>query len=257
MNRVRHENGEALINFGGCCASASPEALEINQSVSNLSGVPLEFEIELLQVLEPNTYTREPWEMDHTEKYLEAPKSNAEGSLLFKKGDYTAALEKYERAMILLDTLSSSGIVLDLKKERLDYIRDEKKNVKSTEKSLIPDTNVIDLDVIESLMQSCRLNQAACHIKLCNFKSAIEQCSQVLKTDPKNVKALFRRAQAYCRIGRDLDLAEADFNLLSELVAFETPEWKQLIQEKAVLSKKLKTHETKEKGMYGGMFQKN
>jgi len=40
------------------------------------------------------------------------------------------------------------------------------------------------------------LNIAACYIKSKDFESAFAACSEALKLDPYNIKALYRRARA-------------------------------------------------------------
>jgi stress-induced-phosphoprotein 1 len=40
-------------------------------------------------------------------------------------------------------------------------------------------------------------NRAACYIKLLAFPSAIDDCDQALKLDPKFIRAYLRKAQAY------------------------------------------------------------
>ncbi|KAH9690004.1 peptidylprolyl isomerase [Citrus sinensis] len=63
--------------------------------------------------------------------------------------------------------------------------------------------------LVKSLRVSCWLNSAACCLKLKDYQGAIELCSKVLDCDCHNVKALYRRAQAYMEIA-DLILAELD-----------------------------------------------
>lgn len=53
------------------------------------------------------------------------------------------------------------------------------------------------------------MNSAACCLKLKDYQVAIELCLKVLDCDCHNVKALYRRAQAYMEIA-DLILAELD-----------------------------------------------
>merc|ERR1712241_800518 len=48
-----------------------------------------------------------------------------------------------------------------------------------------------------SLKRICHTNAAACWLKLENWHQTAAACESVLKDDPKNVKALFRRAKAY------------------------------------------------------------
>ncbi|KAF5955494.1 hypothetical protein HYC85_008350 [Camellia sinensis] len=66
-----------------------------------------------------------------------------------------------------------------------------------------------DQKLVKALRVSCRLNGAACSLKLNDFHEAIKLCSKVLDVEFHNIKALYRRAQAYMEIA-DLDLAELD-----------------------------------------------
>lgn len=56
---------------------------------------------------------------------------------------------------------------------------------------------------------NCDLNNAACKLKLKDYKQAEKLCTKVLELDSRNVKALYRRAQAYIQLV-DLELAELD-----------------------------------------------
>lgn len=59
-----------------------------------------------------------------------------------------------------------------------------------------------------SLRRLCNLNVAACHIKLENWRDTEKSCAAVLREDPDNVKALYRRAQALKELSeyRDAEL---------------------------------------------------
>ncbi|KAH7556829.1 hypothetical protein JRO89_XS11G0000800 [Xanthoceras sorbifolium] len=61
----------------------------------------------------------------------------------------------------------------------------------------------------KGLMISCNLNNAACKLKLEEYSQASKLCTKVLEVDPSNVKALFRRSQAYLKTN-ELEKAEAD-----------------------------------------------
>jgi tetratricopeptide (TPR) repeat protein len=162
----------------------------------------------------------------------------------------------------MIDSLSNSkykcnlgGIVMDLKKEHMDTIRDEAKGVKSSEPSLIPTDNIISLDVISELLQSCHLNHAACQLKLGDMKSVIQSTSMVLELDTKNIKGLFRRGQAYLNLNK-LDQAAIDFKKLENLVQKNTPEYEQLKLQLKFLDEKFKNHYEKEKEMFAGKLFK-
>lgn len=66
------------------------------------------------------------------------------------------------------------------------------------------------------LKVTCNLNNAACKLKLKDYRQAEKLCSKVLELDSKNVKALYRRAQAYIQLV-DLDLAELDIKKALEI----------------------------------------
>lgn len=59
----------------------------------------------------------------------------------------------------------------------------------------------------KELLRSCHLNLAAAQLKLKEWGEAAKHCSEVLLSDPANVKALYRRAQA---LMGSADLIEAE-----------------------------------------------
>ena len=63
---------------------------------------------------------------------------------------------------------------------------------------------------------SCNLNNAACKLKLKDYKEAVKLCTKVLDIDSRNVKALYRRAQAYIQLV-ELELAEQDIKKALEI----------------------------------------
>ena len=71
-------------------------------------------------------------------------------------------------------------------------------------------------DESTAVMKLCTLNQAMCHLKLGDDRKAETACSKVLKDDPSNVKALFRRAQAHSKLG-EMDKAMLDIKRAMEI----------------------------------------
>merc|ERR1712187_28452 len=70
-----------------------------------------------------------------------------------------------------------------------------------------------------TLKTACELNIALCYLKLKDFLRARDTCERILKSEPNNIKALFRRASAtiaredYSESVRDLkQLLELDPN---------------------------------------------
>ncbi|KAJ3027745.1 UNVERIFIED_CONTAM: hypothetical protein HDU68_003190 [Siphonaria sp. JEL0065] len=296
-NRVLVSQGKPPVRTSGCCAAqgiaGDPDALEMQRDLLLLTGAVLELEIELVDVIEPGDFCKEVWEMSALEKYVEAPVRKEEGGALYRSKDFEGACAKYTRALVLLESLSTSPSVTDMQRE-ITKLKDEmdrelrrrvleRKRLErlgrdvpaeftiegvdayfkeADAKITHPDysgNNGINPSVVISLMQTCRLNYAACKLKLGEFSTVIIQCSEVLKNDKANVKALFRRAQAYRKIGRDLELAQKDLNSLRDLfvgrgIAEDNGEFVELKREEKELEVKFKAVQLKEKKMYGNMF---
>ncbi|XP_006857116.2 peptidyl-prolyl cis-trans isomerase FKBP62 [Amborella trichopoda] len=130
------------------------------------------------------TKEEESWEMDTHERIKAAETKKEEGNVLYKIGKYTRAAKKYDKAM--------------------DYVREDD----SFEDN--------QMKLVKALKVSCWLNNGACSLKLDEYKGAINLCSKVLNVESQNVKALYRRAQAYMGTS-DLDLAELDLKKALEV----------------------------------------
>ncbi|EEF52262.1 70 kDa peptidyl-prolyl isomerase isoform X2 [Ricinus communis] len=140
----------------------------------------LVYEIEMLDFIKEKT----PWEMNNKEKIEAAGRKKEEGNLLFKSGKFQRAGKKYDKAA-------------DYIVEEVSFDDDEQK-------------------LIKSLRVSCWLNGAACSLKLGDFQGTINLCSKVLDVEFDNVKALYRRAQAYMQTA-DLVSAELDIKKALEI----------------------------------------
>ncbi|CAE8635758.1 unnamed protein product, partial [Polarella glacialis] len=81
-----------------------------------------------------------------------------------------------------------------------------------------------------------KLNRAACLLKLGDFKTVKDLCSQVLKEDPCNPKALFRRSKAQVSL-KEYSAAIEDLERLLQ-VEPESSEGQKLLKEVRLLQKK-------------------
>ncbi|KAD4584380.1 hypothetical protein R6Q59_036772 [Mikania micrantha] len=174
------------------------------------------YEIELVSFVKD----KESWDMNTTQEKIEAAgKKKEEGNAFFKAGKYKKAVKRYEKAAkyIEYDT---------------NFEEEEKKQAKA-------------------LKITCNLNNAACQLKLKEYKQAEKLCTKVLELESTNVKALYRRAQAYINVA-DLDLAELDIKKALEI----DPNNKDVKLEYKVLKEKIKEYNKKDAKFYGNMFAK-
>ncbi|KAL5809823.1 hypothetical protein ACOSQ4_026391 [Xanthoceras sorbifolium] len=144
---------------------------EVSKMVS--ANAMLHYEVKLLDFTKEKPF----WKMDTQEKIEACQRKKHDGNLLFKDGKFWRASKKYEKAVKFIEFDHS-------------FSEDEK-------------------CLAKGLMISCNLNNAACKLKLEEYSQASKLCTKVLEVDPSNVKALFRRSQAYLKTN-ELEKAEAD-----------------------------------------------
>ncbi|KAJ3688541.1 hypothetical protein LUZ61_017705 [Rhynchospora tenuis] len=194
-------------------------AFSSTESKQDLAVVPANstviYEIELVSFVKE----KESWDLNNAEKIEAAGKKKDEGNALFKSGKYVKASKRYEKAAKFIEFDSS-------------FSDEEKKESKL-------------------LKISCNLNNAACKLKLKDYKEAGKLCTKVLELDGRNVKALYRRAQAYINTA-DLDLAEIDIKKALEI----DPDNRDVKLEYKTLKEKVKEYNRRDKQLYGKMFSK-
>jgi len=173
------------------------------------------YEVELVSFVKD----KESWDLNNEEKIEAAGKKKEEGNALFKLGKFARASKRYEKAAKYIEYDSS-------------FSEEEKKQSKQ-------------------LKISCNLNNAACKLKLKDYKQAEKLCTKVLELDSQNVKALYRRVQAYIQLA-DLELAEADIKKALEI----DPDNRDVKLEYKTLKEKIKEYNKKDAKFYSNMFAK-
>lgn len=188
-------------------------------STQDLATVPpnsnVYYEVELVSFVKE----KESWDMNTPEKIEAAGKKKEEGNALFKAGKYERASKRYEKAIKYIEYDSS-------------FSDEEKQKTKV-------------------LKVTCNLNNAACKLKLKDYKQAEKLCTKVLELDSRNVKALYRRAQAYIQLV-DLDLAEMDIKKALEI----EPDNRDVKIEYKILKDKVREYNKKDAQFYGSIFAK-
>uniref|UniRef100_A0A915MII1 AIP/AIPL N-terminal FKBP-type PPIase domain-containing protein n=1 Tax=Meloidogyne javanica TaxID=6303 RepID=A0A915MII1_MELJA len=177
--------------------------------------------LHLLQVLKPDQYKADNWQLDEVQRSKQIDQLRIEGNQLFSEKDYQNASLKYREAITLLDQL-----LLNEKPGDPEWLELDRRNI------------------------FLFLNLAQCFLNLGQFYEAINCANEVLNRDPKNVKALFRRAKAKMQIW-DLEEAESDLHLLKSLgadVSLINSNLKQLEQ-------KRKEKECEQSKAYKAMFK--
>ncbi|GKV18045.1 hypothetical protein SLEP1_g28474 [Rubroshorea leprosula] len=162
---------------------------------------------------------KESWELNSQEKIEAAGEKKEAGNVLFKTGKYKRALKRYEKAVNFIDYDST-------------FSDEEKQQAKL-------------------LKVTCNLNNAACKLKLKDYKQAEELCTKVLELDSKNVKALYRRAQAYIHLA-DFEVAEVDIKRALEI----DPDNRDVRAEYKLLKEKVREYNKKDAQFYGSIFAK-
>ncbi|XP_024404088.1 peptidyl-prolyl cis-trans isomerase FKBP62 isoform X2 [Physcomitrium patens] len=171
------------------------------------------YEIELVEFIKE----KESWELEVPEKLELAAKKKEDGNALFKAGNYARASKRYEKAVKLIEYDSS-------------FDDAQKKQAKT-------------------LKVSCNLNMAACKLKLKDYREVVKLTTKVLELESSNVKALYRRVQAYIEL-LDLDYAETDIKKALDI----DPQNREVKLEYKRLKQKLAEQNKKEAKLYGNMF---
>lgn len=159
------------------------------------------------------------------------------GNEQFKAQNYELAKNKYTKTLRYLNQSDSDGETTSSDEEVEKAEKVKKENIQE--------------EKIQSLTISCLLNRAFCQIKLGDHGEAVADCNKVLDVDDKNVKALYRKGQAYMNM-KDFDQAMVGFQAAAKL----EPNDKSIKNEMARLKKLMEEHRNKEKQIYSKMFGK-
>ncbi|CAK9091078.1 Peptidyl-prolyl cis-trans isomerase FKBP62 (PPIase FKBP62) (70 kDa peptidyl-prolyl isomerase) (FK506-binding protein 62) (AtFKBP62) (Immunophilin FKBP62) (Peptidylprolyl isomerase ROF1) (Protein ROTAMASE FKBP 1) (Rotamase) [Durusdinium trenchii] len=183
------------------------------QSLSSCMGKEVLMKLELLEAQDLCLATLEGHER------LEYAKGRKDaGGRYFKRGWFQAALERYS-----------------LTAEMLTHRDDIKDNSLWSQ--------------AQEVKSACELNAAACLLKLEKWRDVEAVCNAILRTNPANEKALFRRGKALLALG-EADRAEKDLKKVLEVNAGNS-EAKHLLQQARKESKGTK----RERNVYAAMLQ--
>ncbi|KAL4174552.1 hypothetical protein KRP22_006489 [Phytophthora ramorum] len=163
-------------------------------------------------------------DMTTLEKLAACDEFRVLGNLFFKHGQYQRAAFHYHKALVYFE-----------------YV--------------FTDTDEEEAQA-DALKLKLLLNFAACRLKTMHLDDAVHHANQALEIDPDNVKALYRRAQAF-RLKDEFDLAQKDVARAMEIS--KAAEENQaadplLVQEKKLLQAKMLAYKLRTKQVSAAMF---
>ncbi|KAL1140192.1 hypothetical protein AAG570_000124, partial [Ranatra chinensis] len=161
----------------------------------------LEFIIEILKVENAGEYERESWQLDEKDRLKEVPLLKEKGNNLYKAGKFEEAAQLYSKAIGFLDQL---------------MLWEKPGDKEWTE------LNEMKIPIL--------LNYSQCKLTNKDYYAVIEHCTLVLKYQPDNVKALYRRAKANASVW-NVDEAKADLERVAKLDPSLEPSVNSLIRQ--------------------------
>uniref|UniRef100_A0A915N614 peptidylprolyl isomerase n=1 Tax=Meloidogyne javanica TaxID=6303 RepID=A0A915N614_MELJA len=165
------------------------------------------------------------WELLDEEKLTEALKFKERGTKFFGEGKYQLALSKYNAIVSLLEFARPSK-------------PDEEEGKQLTEK-------------YGQTLIAAWLNIVLVNLKMGEKAEAIRNCDKVLEKNPKNVKALYRKAQAQ-QMFKDFEEAIETYKIVLEL----EPENKAAIQQIQECRHQLNILNERERKKFKGLFDR-
>ncbi|XP_052238554.1 AH receptor-interacting protein-like isoform X2 [Dreissena polymorpha] len=226
LRGIFSKNPKKHAENGHCCGmmAMSEHGLgyaDLDELVKNPQ--PLTFTMEVLSVHKPDSFEKEVWTLNDDEKIKRLDTLQADGKVLVKDRKYHEAADKYSEAVGILEQLEMKEKPGDPEWHELE------------------DRKIVFLS-----------NFSECKLQIGDFYPVIEHTSTVLKRQPDNVKALFRRAKAHMGAWNPEE-AKSDFERVMELDPSLTKTVKKLLHDIEELQK-AKDEEDKKK--LQGMFAK-
>jgi len=155
--------------------------------------------------------------LEEPERVAHCTRRKEVGTTFFQNGSWRRALKRYQHVTSLL--------------AYVDHWKEE--NCKTT---------------AVMLRRTCHLNAAACWLKLEVWPEADQSCKQVLREDPGNVKALFRRGQALNNLGEYREAGQ----IIRRVLEID-PDNKEAQRMLARLRQAAKAEAQQQKGMFSRM----
>ncbi|KAG5675441.1 hypothetical protein PVAND_005345 [Polypedilum vanderplanki] len=178
--------------------------------------IPPDATVEYLVTLHEFEREVEAWKLDAEESLKQAKIFKEKGTNYYKSDRFQQALKFYKKGLSFLSNCDTS-------------VEGEARTVSV----------------------SIYLNKALCYQKLNDYDEMRRVCNEALSMEPKNIKALYRRGQAYFTLG-EIENALADFEAVHEI----EPENKAAINQITICKQKIKSYVEEEKKRYKSMLSR-
>eukprot|EP00746_Dinoflagellata_sp_MGD_P127952 gnl/MRDRNA2_/MRDRNA2_62419_c0_seq2.p1 gnl/MRDRNA2_/MRDRNA2_62419_c0~~gnl/MRDRNA2_/MRDRNA2_62419_c0_seq2.p1 ORF type:complete len:944 (+),score=233.87 gnl/MRDRNA2_/MRDRNA2_62419_c0_seq2:74-2905(+) len=219
---AKGERANVFVMTDLCRAGLPRLSLDVAEGFLGEEPEKIVFDVELVSFEDSFVSTQEMKEKERVE-YLRARKDV--GSKLFQQGRFWLARERFINVGVLIQ-------------QNFNEFFDIQDNTHRTE--------------LLNLQRTLWLNLAQTELKLKRWEAAVEVCDIVLKDDPDNAKALYRRASAMV----ELEDAEAAVVSLKRLLVSDSDnsDVKRLLNRAQQLRKKANSGQ---KGFYSNMMKKS
>jgi len=180
-----------------------------------------EFTFELVDSVPPDNYIKDVWQMSDKEKLVILPKYREDGNRYYSDRDYEKAVSCYAKGLNIIESL-----MLKERPKDSDWLK------------------------LDEMKKPFLLNLAQVKLSQGEYYDCIKFSDEVLKRDPENTKALFRRAKAHKSVW-NIDDARSDFKKCLEYDRNMSRTINKCLQELKTLED-LKNEEDRKR--YGKMF---
>ncbi|KAI0091240.1 hypothetical protein BDY19DRAFT_934685 [Irpex rosettiformis] len=177
--------------------------------------------------------------MDTEGKIAIAKEKKDVGDQAFKNGEVVNALRSYHEALMYLNGITKnvqSAMARENEGDVVDKSAEEKPKTEADE-----------------ILEKIYSNMAACHIKNGNWRRALETADKALAKNPKNSKALFRKAKALGEQGY-FEKAEA---ILTELTKEDSADGPIILAELTRLRAADKVREKEQNKKFKGFLNRD
>lgn len=196
---------------------------DLNDMINNPPEI-FEFTFELVDVIPPKSYSKEIWQMSDAEKISILPRYREDGNRNYAECNYDGAVCSYTKGLNVIESLMLKERPQDSDWNKLDEMKTPFL------------ANLAQVKLIQGEYYDC-----------------IKYSNEVLKRDPENIKALFRRAKAHAGVW-NLNDARKDFKKCLEYDRNMAKSIAKCFQELKV-REMIKEREERER--YGRMFAKD